>query len=467
MRFRSLAAALILAPVLAHAQTAPVNPANLPLVTQTTNGAVPATGTPTGKVLTDSGTWQLVRNSLSLLTLGAVCDGAHPTQDTAAMNSAIALINAAPYGVTLTLPSGRCNFTQSFAVTLQPNGALTIQGNGPDTTELFFENDNDGIDILVPPSGSWVRYTSAGYMGAVAHVRDLSVVRDLPDASPARTAVHIHGDPAGGDGLGIMQGQVSNVVIRGTRDVSNFGAWDTGIWYDNIAQTRTDHVTGYANAAQNGAVLKITGTYPTPPFFSVAHSIEALNTHGMSGIVIGDWVQGVQLVNGSIGGNYGVNICGAKTDGFQISNVQISAYVAGIIVCGGNVTNHIAISNNYFLAPNPTYTAIQLADVGAVSITGNTFSGTNAASQAGVSINNSGLTGSLAAYVVEPKVISGNAFANLDSTGSVSVKLASVQNALVGPNQNGFVGNATYVSDDGAAGKNTFLFNQAEVEEHA
>ena len=368
-------------------------------------------------------------------SLGGICDGSHPTQDTAALAKLITVVNASTFGVTALFPQGRCNFNQSFAANLLPNGSLTIQGYGADTTELYFETDNDGVDVAIPSGAqSWPRTDgNLATSGAAVRIYGVSVVRDMPNASYAKTAIHIHGVASGGDGDGLQQAVLRDVTVRGTYDpnTSSYGGWGKGVWYDNIAQTTTDHLVAHSKTDVGAYAIEISGQQIPTEFFSVGHMVNNLYTHGMSGILLGDYIQGLVWTNGICLGDYGVNATSALrgTDGIQVSNVQFSVNKA--VVKAGSTTSfvdHIMLSNNYMLFPSTAgFHAVDLTNVLHLNVTGNSFGGQGVGGQVGVYIDNGDMS---ALYPTLPKTVVGNTFFNINHADSYGVQLLGNREAV-------------------------------------
>jgi collagen type VII alpha len=100
----------------------PINPSNLPLVTQTARGAVPQTGTPTGKVLTDSATW-------SALTWSMITGTTLPTGLTIPTPTITGgTINGTTIGATT--PAAGTFTNETITGTLGVTGATTLSGGG-------------------------------------------------------------------------------------------------------------------------------------------------------------------------------------------------------------------------------------------------------------------------------------------------------------------------------------------------
>ena len=171
MRFRSLAAALIIAPALAHAQTAPVNPANLPLVTQTLPGVVPPMGTATGKLLNDSGAWSstitapaITGGTMDGTAIGATTPAGAKfttlaTSGVATLSGQVT-INYPGVGLTVTNATQLNNLTASGTVSLA--GPITI---GPASGGTFINNqagNTGGINYNVTATTACHNFNGAG-----------------------------------------------------------------------------------------------------------------------------------------------------------------------------------------------------------------------------------------------------------------------------------------------------------------
>ena len=194
------------------------------------------------------------RGFYSVLEFGADPTGA--SDSTAAFQSWFAaLLTTTTNGVGI-IPRGRYLLNQTLVGTIGQNAAITIQGDGRDTTELYWTADCDGVHISLPAgAGNFERESPR--MGASLVIKDLAFVRDVAPGVAGRTALHID-NPTASIGSGIRQVQISHVKTRGGY-AGGACSWINGVWLDCCAQTDVNDLSSHGINANSFALL-INGT---------------------------------------------------------------------------------------------------------------------------------------------------------------------------------------------------------------
>ena len=369
---------------------------------------------------------------------GAVGDGT--TNDAAAFQAALA---AAAAGGKVIAPAGTYNIGAALSQAI--TGSVTFEGAGSGVTILAFSNATDGIAFSLSVTAN-------------VHVRAMTIARTASGAVYANTGLSITSPQgAGSNRPGLTT--VYDVDVQG--NATRTTAWATGL---NIVDVTGDFsaLRVLAPDADGSTALGVGVSIAGSSLASFVADIafENLTIQGGSkGLVIGDFVQGVYLVNSRlIGVDYGIywrGVAGHSDIALFVGNSHLNAGTRAVYVfnTGGiqivnssalhfhtptsltgdwdafeiHNTNTGQISNcNVFgwTAFTGTENGVLLQDGNLCTVTGNVFS---------TLLNN----GVVLSGVQSQSTITGNVGASLggtcvsDTTGNASnVQIANVTNGV-------------------------------------
>lgn len=306
---------------------------------------------------------------LNVRAFGAKCDG---SDDTAAIQAALSKAAAAPYNAVVYSPGGRCFMNAALMMSIASAG-VKILGDGPDASEWVFSGDTDGLDVTFASGGWWLRNNGASLTGASVEISGLGFVTNNPTASGlgTGTAIKVLGDNV--TGRPGPNTSARNVAFRG---LGGSQGWARGIYMFQVANHILADVkwTG-KNQSTAGIAIEIAGT----PVSNEATGIVIENptaTFADVAIKIGPGIQGVSVVDPNFTAvNYGVDWeipAGQLEDGLFVTGGYIGYNKAAVKTA--NIYD-LNVHHNYFLPAAAGTTAVQAANAGLLSVTGNTVRG--------------------------------------------------------------------------------------------
>lgn len=321
-------------------------------------------------------TWQnKVRETISVTDFGAICDNAHPTEDTAAFLAAIASVSTSSdyRGATIKVPRGRCNLTSTL--TLSPYNEVVniyLEGEGSINTTLDFSGAGVGTDAISITDG--VHFAIRGMMISGARRDGVAIsegrffdLYDLRIQGSVRHGVYVH--------QGSYMGNIANVWSRNNGDtgfVLGGGCTSlnvTASWgYGNTNEGWAINDLAYSSFSAVGADNNRNGYYITNvravTFNGMGH--EANSRHGVyvaasnaiaSGAVYPD-IYGLSIVgsygfaNATSGGGY-LNWGTVEASDGRTAQVVIqgakdeNSSVAGSFVAYGTNTRIFEVMNSW------------------------------------------------------------------------------------------------------------------------
>ena len=337
--------------------------------------------------------------TFNLATFGAQSDGR--TDDSAALNAAIAAILALPTGGKLVLPAGRTVIGSAITASIPAKVTLTIEGMGPQASELYFSNATDGLNFTLLNSGSdW------GLVNLTGFALTRGPGAPYPDPSwAANTGISITGDPNGGN-------YAYNCMLRDL--LISGGSARTTQWLHSVVLTGVGSVSDNVHIlAPNGGhtvppsdlgdtlmtIVGIRSSGPSPPphFATANHISNCIFQGGSTGLLCGDFVQGVFVTNSNIIGNYdGIRCTNTPTTGqsetIQVNNCTFAAGHRDILLNGWAFCSVANNTLQQFAGAYPTgvgYAGLEVIGTSFVSVAGNGVTGTGKAIETGIIINGS------------------------------------------------------------------------------
>ncbi len=250
---------------------------------------------------------------------GAKGDGT--TDDAGAFQAALA---AAAAGGDVFVPAGTYNI--GAALSQAVTGGVTFEGAGSGATILNFSAATDGVAFSLSPAAN-------------VHVRGMTIARTVAGAAYANTGLSIvtPADQGAAPRLGLIT--IEDVVLRG--NASRSTAWATGVNLNNTNTVRVNTVMVLmpnASGAGTGVGIAHAGQSATSYAADTVFSNVTVQGGGI-GLSIGDWVQGVYVVNSQlIAVDYGIRwpgVAGHSDIALLVANTHINASSRGIYVSLG------------------------------------------------------------------------------------------------------------------------------------
>lgn len=311
---------------------------------------------------------ELEAGVIDVRRLGAVCDGSDAAADTPAFASALAQATKRAYGSVIRVPAGRCLLSAGLAATLHGNQALSIQGDGPDVSELVFTADVDGLAIVLNSANAWLRGNAANTTGAVFRMSGVSFVRALP--TEGRTAIAVSSNTLANPGS--RQVKLEGVVVRGD---GAGGAFRNGIVLSRISTALVDDFYFHAawRAGSTGAGVTMS-------------SVAGMNAGGLNVTraeiggaktcyVLGEYLQGITISNSScVGAQDGILATSVSGSNDLIASTTSHWDVHHSVVTSSG-WNSLTFVDNYILANDPAavndFTAFDITNGARHHFTGN------------------------------------------------------------------------------------------------
>jgi hypothetical protein len=281
--------------------------------------------------------------------------GADPTgssDSAAAFNEAL---KASPH---VHFPPGKFKFLSqiSHAIPTTP-GSITVTGAGADNTILYWPSGN----------GLLLSLTSARHS---FHIRDLTF---SSGGSPGGAALIVSSRSNGV----IAQNDITNATFRGEDfgAVSNYWTQAVNVSVTNDINFANDQFLGLNSGgggpivgSGNGVVLAGNSSFYAFNYFFAECSFNQLG----SGILIGSYVQGLQIVASAFGGQSGIQINGGLSGVLAVVSVVGSQFAANIGIGANTTLYQYMVAENTFFVP-AGFIGIDIAKNGGGTIIGNTF----------------------------------------------------------------------------------------------
>ena len=327
----------------------------------------------------------------TLAGFGGRSDGV--TDDSAALNKAIAAILSLPTGGKLMLGPGRTVIGSAITVNIPAGITLTIEGMGSTASELYFSNATNGLNFTLLNAGSdWGLVNLAGF----------ALTRGPISTAAANTGINISGDPTGGNYAYMCA--LRDLVIRG--NVARTTQWFNSLVLVGVGSV-CDNVHILApngqTSDQGDTLMTIVGVRGVADAFGPAHFATAnhisncLFQGGSVGLLCGDFVQGVFVTNSNIIGDYdGVRCTNTPTTGLsetiQINNCTFAAGHRDVLLSGWSFSSVANNTLQQFAGAYPIgvgYAGAEIIGGSFNSVTANGVTGTNKAIETGIIINGS------------------------------------------------------------------------------
>ena len=371
--------------------------------------------------------------------IGAKADGV--TDDSAALNAAIAVIIARPYGGKILLPTGRMLLGSAIAANVPAGVEMTIEGSGSNASELYFSNATDGLNFrLLYSGGAW----------GVVNLHGLTVTRGPTTPASANTGINIWADNSAGVGY-FPNNSLRDLTVRGS--ARNTNQWQNSVILNGLACTSLDNVilTGInSTATDNGDVLLTFNGPNAQQYLTGINIVNSILQGASVGILVTGYAQGVAATNTEIIGQYdGVRWTGtgvAYAEQLDLVNCSLNAGHRGVYT---TQVNQISIAGTTILRFGTGVTAgfagVEINQAGFNNVVGNSVVGAASGTENGIVVSD---------CPGAPNIVVGNCVTNI--TGhAVWLKGTTTGATAVG---NSLTSGAGVVLQD-ANGKNTLSAN--------
>jgi hypothetical protein len=375
-------------------------------------------------VADDGGRWKLSQtHPVSILQFGGKNDGV--TDNTAALNAALAAATQYVGRVTICFPPGKYIFNSTITYTFPNAGAnISIYGAGSDITELCWPTASIGLRI--------------NYLGAFngTQIRDLSFTCGTVNTATAlflnQTAGSIP-NPA----LSNMN-SLTNVTFRGSDGyaVNNVWAFGMDVFAVSCINIINSQFIGNSTAAA-GVGVRLKGSDVNLQGVA-ANFVNCLFTVNNIGIDYDQWYEGVAVSQCNFtGGQIGIEVPGTVggQDELTITGCQINCAIAGVQT--NEPMNALQVVGNLIISQGANSIGLNLIYYSAGTIMGNTFGGGSAApGQVGITFGTQAGTNGC--------VVTGNNFVTL---GTAILCLPA--STKVNVQSNSYAGNTNNVNNGG------------------
>jgi parallel beta-helix repeat protein len=359
-------------------------------------------------------------DAVSIKDFGAKCDGV--TDDSAAVNAAIAAVLAKPYGGNVLIPGGRTLLNSAIVATIPGGKTLTMKGAGATATELYFPLSTDGLNFtLGTASGAWGSIELTGFSIVRAPVTPVSANTGL------RIAV-VSGAIA--KGVTILR----DLIVRGsTGQTTRTNQWMKSVVLVGTNGAIVENVMIYAPDAAATDLGDISLSMSGGPAANqYAVSLNVLNCvilGGSTGIDISGWVQGVFISNSTVIGQFdSIRWIDDNThfaEELAITDCSLNARHRGVHT---DYVNQNAMNNSVVLHLAMTaldYLGIEFGHTYLSNIMGNNVVGLNSGGETGIALTDSATS-----------VVIGNTVTNINGPGvyfkGTTATCLAVGNAIVG-----------------------------------
>jgi hypothetical protein len=328
---------------------------------------------------------------------GAKSDGV--TDDSAAVNAAVNAAISAGGGLVL-LSAGRTVLASPIAATLPATVTITLQGMGPDVSELYFPNATDGLNFTLS-------YIASPRSWAGVHLRGFSVTRGPTSPVVANTGIRI---AKTADALYQGTSSLRDLLVQGSSGFAETNGWNIGILLSSVGGITLDNAcilgaSPLATSDRGDKLLSIVGgPGPTHPYVASVNIANCYMQAGSCGVDINEYVQGVFINNTTVIAQYDSIrwarlASGAAMDSthggeeLAVTNCTLNAWHRGIWL---SFVNQSQVSNTTILhtgsTPATPWAGIEVNRSGFNSIIGNnvTGSGVAASSETGILLSDCG-----------------------------------------------------------------------------
>lgn len=405
---------------------------------------------------------------------GMLCDG--KTDDTAALQAAIAHAIARPGGAELDLPAGRCML--STEIDVNTTTSLRIEGRGVQTTQLVWTGPTNGLVVNVSNSGG----AAPGLTVADMQFTKQSGANGGSTVIHAGTALLVNTPNFFNAGQLVL----INLVAQPPTERQQLDSWNQGFAIGPFAHADVINVQSFQGAYSNSDASSfpsvnqtatvaapnavpvatpsdagwgvqcgfcIQGNVSASAFVADIHLVNVTSTGGLAGIDVGGQVQGVYLVNSTLAyGEYGIRWGDPVSNGAELAIIAGNHMNNGL----GNIylsgVHEATIQGNFFYSNDSAHTShIWIRNGDLATVTGNAMTG---------GVNGIFLSyDSPGGFAGSPSVVSGNAIWGLSGIAIGNDK----NTGALGVVGNEIVGAGTAISDGSEDGSgymhNNYLGN--------
>jgi hypothetical protein len=268
---------------------------------------------------------------------GALGNGT--ADDTAAF---VAVLAAVAAGGSVLIPAGSYNIFTALSQNI--TGTVSLVGEGSGASVLNFLAATDGIALSLQPTAGNV------------HMRGLTIYRAPTSPAYANVAISISTSSAQGPRFG--NPIIQDLQIMG--DLGGASGWDTGILINNVSNiTINDVLIKMPNANGSGIGKGISLTGLSSSSYLVECCMNNITTvGGGTGLLIGNWIQGVYVVNSRfIGNDYGIYWPGVGGDSdiaLMVANTHCNSSTRGVLSTNGGSYSYTNMIMLHFGTPSLT-----------------------------------------------------------------------------------------------------------------
>ena len=318
-----------------------------------------------------------------IASYGAKSDGV--TDDSAAVSATVAAAIAAGGGMVV-LSAGRTMLASAITVSIPATVTITIEGMGPQASELYFSGATDGLSFTLLNSGS--------FWGSV-HLHGFSVIRGPTSPTMAGTGINIIGDPAVAKQCSVAM-SFRDLIVRGSTPLTN--SWTNSMILDGVSGLAVDnlHIVGLNSSATDNGDAGLTITGPTNPHFATSINISNSGIQGCSvGVLIKNFVQGVFMSACTVIGQYDsirwLATAAQFAEEMALTNCSLNGGHRGIYV---SHVNGCAINNTDILhfgsGVTTPWAGIEINTSAYTALVGNMLTGALAANETGILLSDCG-----------------------------------------------------------------------------
>ena len=277
-----------------------------------------------------------------------------------------ALTTALSNNIPLYIPAGTFNFTNPVSGTIPGGQSFTLMGAGQDVTILKYTGSSGLLTL---------NYTNehAGFTNS-----DLTYLANSAGAGTGLNLVQLNGSI--GNEAGSATTNLTSMTFRGGLGAGTTNYWTTAFAEQGISNINfTNDTVFLGTAGSNGDAFSLSGASITSQ--SVAINFSGVNVAGgRYGIIYGNFVQGVDVVNSNIDQDLHAIYVNGTAQGtvLNVSNSQFGGLTGNTIDIVGTL-NGATFNGNSFVGLHAGLAGIALEPAGANGlsnyvISNNTFS---------------------------------------------------------------------------------------------
>ena len=270
--------------------------------------------------------------------------------------------------VAIDFPPGRYSISSAWKPAISCAYPIAIVGAGPGMTSIVF-NETDGFDIA--------GVQSAGSLDV--RVQGMRVLTSNTSATLAGTAISVTSPTI----PGMQVRPLISDVLMGDAAVDQSSGWATGInlntTVDAVLMNDKVVMPNYAGGLA-GSGFQIEGSSSAPADYSIStHIIGSTVDGGFAGVLVGSYVQTVDVTHGAYVGNaFGFRWDGSKSDDVpenaQITSVNFNDLTDDVWLNGVG-QNQITGNEMLQLGDQAGWAGIYGYNAGFLTATGNTITG--------------------------------------------------------------------------------------------